>query len=220
MNFFLFGILPYIVLTIFIVGTLQRYFSNRFSISSLSSQFLENKKLFLGSILWHFGIITILLGHLLAFFLPKQILAFNSVPIRLYILEGSALIFALSAFVGLVLLIERRLTNDRVRIVTNWMDYIILFLLFVQIVTGLNTAIFHRWGSSWYALSAVPYLRSIWTFDPQIQYVIDLPFVVKLHIVTAFIIIGIFPFSRLVHMLAVPFGYLIRTYQLVIFNRK
>lgn len=219
-NLFLYGILPYIVMTSAVLGTLQRYLFNRFSFSSLSSQFLESRKLFLGTILWHFGILVVLLGHLVAFLIPQTILAFNSAPLRLYILEGTALIFAFSAFIGLILLIERRLTQDRVRVVTSVMDYVILSLLLIQVATGIYIAIFHRWGSSWYVLTAVPYLRSLWTFQPQTQYVVDLPRAVQLHMITAFLIIGIFPFTRLVHMLAVPFGYLTRPYLLVIFNRK
>ena len=73
MNLFFYGILPYVVLSIAIIGTTQRYITDQFSISSLSSQFLENKKLFLGTILWHFGILVVLLGHLVAFMIPKTI---------------------------------------------------------------------------------------------------------------------------------------------------
>ncbi|NGX43744.1 MAG: Nitrate reductase-like protein NarX [Chlamydiae bacterium] len=220
MNLFFYGILPYVVLSIAIIGTTQRYITDQFSISSLSSQFLENRKLFLGTILWHFGILVVLLGHLVAFMIPKTILAFNSVPLRLYILEGTALIFALSAFFGLILFIERRLTQDRIRVVTSPMDYVLFTLLFIQVATGLYIAIFHRWGSSWYALTAVPYLRSIWVLNPQIQYVVDLPLMVQAHMINAFLLIGIFPFTRLPHMLVIPFGYLVRPYQIVIFNRK
>ena len=219
-NLFLFGILPYVALTIVIVGLVWRYKTNQFSFSSVSSQFLENRQLFWGSVPWHYGIILILLGHLLGLLFPSSVMAFNGVPVRLYILEGTGLALGLLVLVGLVLLLLRRGTNPRVRAVTSAMDLVLLLLLLLLIVTGVGTAIFYRWGSGWYVQTATPYLRSLFTFTLKIEYMASLPLLVKIHAVTAFVILAVFPFTRMVHMLSVPLAYLWRPYQIVIWRRR
>ena len=160
-DYILFAVIPYVVVAIELVGSLWRYFGNSYKFSSLSSEFLESKKLFWGSVPWHYGILVVLMGHLVAFLFPREILLWNSVPIRLLILEVTALIFGLLAFVGLVMLIYRRLTNPRVKAVTSKMDVFVLVMLLVQVVSGIGIALTTRWGSSWYAAALVPYLKSL-----------------------------------------------------------
>ena len=203
-----------------IAGTLWRAFNNRFSISSLSSQFLETRRLFWGSVPWHYGILVILTGHLIAFLIPRSILAWNGEPLRLYVLEAAALAFGFLTLWGLVVLIIRRASSSRLRVVTSAMDVVLLLALLVQIVAGLWTAIFYRWGSSWYAAFAVPYLYSLLTLNPDVSLVANLPIVVKVHIIGAFVLIALLPFTRLVHFLVFPIAYLWRPYQVVIWNRK
>jgi nitrate reductase gamma subunit len=213
-----FIIFPYAALALAVVVTVQRYFRKGFTVSSLSSQFLESDELFYGSVSWHFGILAILTGHLIGFILPKQVLWFNGVPARLYILESTALLFGLMAFVGLVSLVWRRITSPRIRAVTSIMDIVVLLLLLVQVGLGVYTALFYRWGSSWYATSAVPYLYSLFILQPDLRMIAPLPLVVKLHMMNAYLLVAVFPFSRLIHMLAVPVNYLWRPYQQVIWN--
>jgi nitrate reductase gamma subunit len=93
----LYGILPYVAFTLAIAGGLYRYFRDRFSYSSLSSEFLEKQQLFWGSVPWHYGIVLLLIGHLIGWAVPKAVEAFNGVPLRLYILEITALGLGLSA---------------------------------------------------------------------------------------------------------------------------
>jgi nitrate reductase gamma subunit len=214
----LFVIFPYTVIILAVVVTAQRYFKRGFTYSSLSSQFLEGGELFYGSVPWHIGILGVLTGHLIGFAFPKSVLAFNSVPLRLYILESTALLFGLMCLVGLVNLIVRRHVSARIRAVTSLMDVVVLLLLLIQVVLGVYTAIFYRWGSSWYAASAVPYLRSLFTLQPDVAMIAPLPIVVKAHILNAWVLVAGFGFSRLVHMLVVPIHYLWRPYQLVVWN--
>lgn len=211
-------IFPYAAFTLAIVVTVQRYFKRGFTYSSLSSQFLESDELFYGSVPWHIGIMVVLMGHVIGFAIPRQVLWFNGVPARLYVLEATGLLFGLLALVGIVSLIVRRFTSPRIRAVTSWMDVIVLLVLLVQVVLGVYTAVFYRWGSSWYATSAVPYLRSLFTLQPDLKMIAPLPLAVKLHILNAYVFLAILPFSRLVHMLVVPIHYLWRPYQLVIWN--
>lgn len=211
-------IFPYAAITLAIVVTVQRYLKRGFTYSSLSSQFLESDELFYGSVPWHIGILVVLIGHVIGFAIPRQVLWFNGVPARLYLLEATALLFGLLALVGMVNLIVRRITSPRIRAVTSVMDIVVLLVLLVQVGLGVYIALFYRWGSSWYATSAVPYLRSLFTLQPDLTMIAPLPLAVKLHMLNAYVFLAILPFSRLVHMLVVPIHYLWRPYQVVIWN--
>ena len=216
-NFLLIA-LPYLALSIFLIGTIYRYKYKKFQVSSLSTQFLESKKLFWGSVPFHWGILFIFFGHLIAFSFPRGVLAWNSQPVRLLILEITAFIFGLSMLVGLINLVIRRYTQPRLRPVTNKMDMVIYALLIFQTVMGLWIAYNFRWGSSWFSTILTPYLYSVFTFHPDATTVALLPWAVKLHIIGAYLIIGIFPFSRLIHILVLPLNYIWRPYQQVIWN--
>jgi nitrate reductase gamma subunit len=217
---FFFILLPYLAIASLIFGSTYRYWYHGFRVSSLSSQLLENKLLFFGSRPFHWGIITLFFGHLIGFLMPSSVLAWNEKPVRLYILEISALTFGIITITGLVILIYRRLQVKRIRLVTSRMDIFVFIILSVLVLTGLYTAIFIRWGSSWFALVATPYLRSVFAFRPDATSIVALPFMVKIHIVSAIIFIGMIPYTRLMHFLVYPFSYLWRNYQLVIWNRR
>ncbi len=214
---FLLGVLPYVALALFFVGTIARYRDRyaRFAFSSLSSQFLENRKHFWGLVPFHYGIIVVLLGHLVAFLVPRQVLLWNSQPLRLYILEVSALAFGILTVVGLVAAIARRLSVTALLRVTNKRDWVVLALLLVQAVTGVAVALTYRWGSSWYAVAAAPYLWSVVTFNPNVTVIGAMPWLVKLHVINAWLLVGFAPFSRLVHVLVAPLPYLWRRPQVV-----
>ena len=211
----LFVLLPYVAVVLFLVGTIQRYRGKMYTYSSLSSQFLENRHHFWALVPFHYGIIVILTGHLIGLLLPGSVLAWNSVPLRLYVLEVSALVFGLLTLTGLIAIVLRRVNDVKVRFVTSTADWIVLGILFVQVFTGLYVALFHGWGSSWYASSAAPYLWSLITLTPTAAHIAAMPFMVKLHIVSAYVIILLFPFTRLVHVLVVPNQYLWRKPQVV-----
>ncbi len=217
-NQFLFIGLPYVAMIVFLVGTILRYRSWGFKVTSLSSQFLEGKRLFWGSVPFHVGILVVFCGHLLAFLVPRGVLAWNGDPVRLLILQVTAFSFGLSVLVGLVGLMVRRFTNARVRMVTTKMDIVIEVLLLAQVLLGLYTALYFRWGSSWFAADLSPYLWSLFEAKPNIVAVSALPWVIKLHIVNAFLIIGIFPFTRLIHVLVAPLHYIMRPNQVVMWN--
>ncbi|MDD5435842.1 MAG: respiratory nitrate reductase subunit gamma [Nitrospira sp.] len=220
-NTILFGTMPYIFLTICIVGLIYRYRSNRYSWSSQSSEFLENAVLFYGSFPWHYGIITILLVHIFGLLFPSGILAWNSVPVRLYILELSGLSLGLLAFFGLLVFTYRRLTDNRVKAVTTGWDVLTLIVLLIQVATGLGNAILYRWGSNWYAATAVPWMWSIFTLQPDPNYVSGLRLITKVHIFNAMIFIGLMPFTRLAHFVVIrPYQYLWRPYQQVRWYRR
>lgn len=213
---FLFIAMPYIALATFLIGSIQRYRSNAFKYSSLSSQFLEGSRLYFGAVAFHWAIVAVFLGHLAVFIFPGLILAWNSSPVRLIAHEVVAFTFGLSALVGLVALLVRRLSDVRVRTVTSPMDFVIEFLILGQIVLGCWIALGYRWGSSWFAADLSPYLWSIVKLNPQTEAVSAMPWVIQSHIVGAFLIVALIPFTRLLHFLVAPFHYIWRPYQKVV----
>ncbi len=219
-NDLLFVVVPYVVLALFFFATIWRYIKEKFSYSSYSSQFLENQYQFWGSVPWHYGVISLFAGHLIGFLIPREVLWWNSVPARLYVLELAALIFAVVTLIGLINLIIRRAIDPRVRAVTSKMDVIILVLLLLQVVSGMWVALSARWGSSWFAAVLAPYLWSLFLLSPDATAVGSLPWSIKLHILGAYLIFAVFPFTRLVHVLVVPNHYLWRRTQVVMWNAR
>ena len=215
----LFAVFPYLAVVVAIAGGVYRYRTNRFSYSTLSSQLLENRSLFWGSVPWHYGIVVVLLAHLLGFLMPGMWASITSTPAALYTIEMVGFAFGLAALVGLCVLIVRRFTTERILAVTSPMDGVLLVALLVQVALGIYVSLVYRWGADWYIDTAVPWLISLVSLNPQTQYVSSLPFVVRLHMLTGFVVILLFPFSRLVHLIMFPFWYLWRPYQLVIRNR-
>jgi len=217
-NNFLFIGLPYTVITIMLVGSLYRYFYMGFKVSSLSTQFLEGRDLFFGSQPFHWGLVFLFFGHLIGFLFPRSVLAWNSIPLRLIIIEVAAFGFGIITLIGLIVLILRRLKHVRLHRVTTKMDTFVYIILCVQIISGLWVALFVRWGSAWFASVLSPYIKSIFIFQPDIAAVTALPLSIQIHIISAFILIGMIPFTRFIHFLVYPFVYIWRSYQYVIWN--
>src|SRR5574340_733180 len=168
MDIVLFIVFPYVAVILAVGAGLYRYLSRRYTYSSLSSQLLENRKLFWGSVPWHYGITLILLAHLLAWLFPGTAAAILGSGTRLFVIEAIGLGLALFAALGIILLIVRRLpTDSRARAVTSGMDWVLLFFLLVQVFTGIGVALFDRWGSLWYLSTAVPWLWSLLRLHPD-----------------------------------------------------
>ncbi len=216
----LFVIFPYIALALAVTVTIYRSIYRPFSVSSMSSQLLERKKLYWGSIPFHYGVVLVLLGHLLAWLLPQDLRLWNDLPVRLYVVELTGLVLGIWALAGLVVLLWRRLSVKRVRVQSTPMDFLVLVLLLVSVISGVLVATVYRFGTYWFTAIFSPYLVSIFTFQPQVSLLAPLPFLIKLHVTNFFILLAVFPFSRLVHIITYPIGYLIRPWQIVIYNRK
>ena len=216
----LLGILPYIAFFTFFLVTIARYRIQRYTYSSLSSQLLENQQHFWGLVPFHYGVLIVLVGHAVGFCIPRQVIAWNSQPLRLYVLEISALAAGLLTLIGLAALVVRRLTDRKLQAVTTKADWVVFVLLAVQVVSGVGVAVIYPWGSSWFAAAATPYLVSLIQFSPNLASVALLPWLVKLHIVNAYVLVGFFPFSRLVHILVVPNPYIWRKPQVVRWYRR
>lgn len=215
---FLFAVFPYIAFSILSVVTVLRWRRHPFSVSSLSSQLLESRRLYWGSVSFHWGLSLVLVGHLAALIVPRGFEIWNGASLRLYLLEATGLALGLWAGFGLIVLLWRRLGNPRIRAVTSPMDLVVLTVLAVQVASGLWIAVGYRWGSYWGTSVLVPYVRSVLTLSPDARYVEPLPFVVQLHVFTFWVFVAVFAFSRLVHIITLPLGYLLRPWQRVIRN--
>lgn len=219
-NTILFVVAPYVAITVAVGATIYRARNAAFSVSSLSTQLLENRKLFWGSFSFHWGLIAILTGHFLALIMPVVFDLWNGSQIRLYILEITGFALAAWALGGLIVLIYRRLTSRRVQVVTSKMDVVVLVLILAQIVTGMWIALGYRFGSFWGTSVFVPYVWSLITLRPRPELVAPLPFVLQLHAALFWAFLMAFPFSRLVHIITLPLSYLVRPWQKVVWVRR
>ncbi|MDI9385146.1 MAG: respiratory nitrate reductase subunit gamma [Verrucomicrobiota bacterium] len=215
---FLFLGLPYLALTLLVVGSIWRFRTNRFSYSALSSQFLERRQLLWGSAPWHIGLFIVLVGHLIPLLAPGFWKALVSHPAMLLAIETIGVAAGMMALAGLLVLTARRVFSGPLQRITTVMDLVILGLLILQVALGLAVALNHRWGAQWSVGTLVPYLRGLFTLRPDMELVIALPPLVKLHVVGAFVIIALIPFSRLVHAFSLPVAYLWRPPQKVVWN--
>jgi nitrate reductase gamma subunit len=215
-----FSFLPYVAFALAIAGGVYRYFADGFSYSSLSSRFLEDRESFWGSVPWHYTIVIILLGHLFGGLFPEASAFLLRGPARLFISEWIGLSLGFLAVMGMIILIIRRLGHSQVLAETSVTDWILIAALTAQVVAGTSMALAYRWGSLWYLDTAVPWFRSIAAFRPEGNTINPLPLLVKFHMVNAFVIIALFPFTRLAHIFAVPVSYLWRPFQVVIWNRR
>lgn len=208
LNSFIFVVMPYVALALLIFVTPYRYFSNRLTWTTYSTQFLERDKLFWGSVPWHFGIILALLGHFAGVVCPQGMARLLANQQVLLVMESIGLAAGLLALFGSLLLLLRRVNEGVLKRVTFCSDWVLLYLLIMQAATGIYIATFMRWGSVWYLHTAVPYFYTLLSFKPELAYVTDLPLIFKLHSAGAFLIIALLPFTKLVHLLFSPIAYL------------
>ena len=220
MHGFIFGIYPYIALSVLLIGSVARYERDPFTWKSSSSQLLRRKQLILGSVLFHIGVLTIFVGHFVGLLTPLWLLAALQIGHEfkqiLAIAVGGA--GAISALIGGFILLHRRLGDPRIRATSSRMDIIILSLLLFQLCLG-SVSIFvslqHIDGSE--MVKFMRWAQAIFTFDSKAaSYTEGTSWIFALHIFTGLTIFVLFPFSRLVHMLSAPVRYIWRPgYQVV-----
>ena len=225
MNNFLFGIYPYIALGVGIMGTIARYERDPFTWKTSSSQLLRRKQLVLGSILFHFGVLVIFLGHFVGLLTPIWVFdalgVSHSTKQLLAVVAGG--IAGVSGLIGGLMLFHRRWTDPRIRRTSSTWDILILAMLLAPLVLGLGTIVVslgHLDGHE--MVKFMSWAQGIFTFDSAAaSYVADVSIVFKLHLVLGLTIILVFPFTRLVHMLSVPVRYFVRPgYQIVRSRRQ
>ncbi|HTP95420.1 MAG TPA: respiratory nitrate reductase subunit gamma [Burkholderiales bacterium] len=222
---FLFGIYPYVAMTVFFAGSLLRFDREQYTWKSDSSQLLRASQLRWGSNLFHFGVLFIFFGHLIGLLAPHWsyawLISAGSKQLLAMISGGLAGAFAI---VGLTLLIHRRVADPRIRSNTRGWDIAILVLLWLQLALGLSTVPLsarHLDGSM--MLQLAEWVQRIATFRPgAAELVAGVPLVFKTHLLLGLTIFLVFPFTRLVHIWSgfAAAAYLLRPYQIVRTRRK
>ena len=218
---FFFGIYPYICAVIFLLGSLVRFDRDQYTWRSESSQMLSTGALRAGSNLFHLGIIGLFFGHFFGMLTPHEIIhALGVSPAQkqlLAVVAGGTL--GSIGLIGLLILIHRRLSNERIRATSKGRDFLVLFWILAALGLGLSTvpvSLHHRDGAE--MLKLMDWAQHIVTFRGGAAVLIaDVSTVFKVHMVTGMSLFIIFPFTRLVHVWSGfgSVGYLARPWQVV-----
>jgi len=219
-NTLLFGIFPYIALSILAVGSVIRYDRDPYTWKSGSSQLLRRKQLMAGSLLFHLGVLAIFGGHLVGLLTP--IWVWDTLGVTHAAKQMTAMIAGgiagVSGIAGATLLIHRRFFDPRIRATSSFADNAIILILWLQLALGLSTIFVSAQNLSGEEMIKFQnWAQGIFTFNPEAAgYVLDTNLIFKLHITLGLTIFVLFPFTRLVHMLSAPIRYIWRSgYQIV-----
>lgn len=212
-----FLVFPYLALTSFVVGHAYRYIADPFSWNASSSEFLEKRSLYPGITIFHWGILLTLVGHAGGLLIPQVFYDMAGIDGQAHtrIAYWSGLVVGAAAFFGSILLLWRRVTVKRIRVTTTLNDYATLIGLVFVTGAGLFNVVFGHF----YVLDTIaPWIRSIVFFQPDPELMSAVPIGYKIHILSAFTLLGFSPFSRLVHIWSAPFTYPLRRY--IVFRRR
>ena len=218
MSTFLWVIFPYICLAVFVVGHVWRYRYDKFGWTTRSSQLYESKLLRIGSPLFHFGILGVAAGHFLGLVIPQSATDRIGMSHETYhfIAMAGGIPAGIATVVGLAILVYRRRTVGPVFSATTVNDKVMYAVLGVVIVFGMwNTiagGIFTIGGEYNYRDGVSPWFRQIFWFQPDASLMAGAPIGFQLHALTAFLLIAMWPFTRLVHVFSAPIGYFTRPY--------
>ncbi|ODU44472.1 respiratory nitrate reductase subunit gamma [uncultured Aquimonas sp.] len=218
LNYFLFQIFPYIAMAVFAIGCWARFDHGAYTWRTGSSQLLSSKWMRLGSNWFHIGILAILGGHFVGLLTPHAVYEpFISSAQKQLVAMVVGGIFGLMCFIGMSILLVRRISNARVRAAGSGRDLLVLVLLYAQLILGMCSIIVsadHMDGSQMVKLGE--WAQHIVTFrGGAADYVADAHWIYKAHISLGLFLILITPFTRLVHVWSIPLGYLTRPYQIV-----
>jgi len=214
---FLYVILPYVCLAVFVGGHVWRYRYDKFGWTTRSSQLYERRLLRWGSPLFHFGILGVLGGHVVGLVIPESWTSGAGVSEDLYhaLSFGLGTVAGVATVVGLAILVYRRRTVGPVFSATTRNDKAMYLVLAGTILAGLATTVWNNVGPEHaheYRHTVSPWFRSIFTLDPDTSLITAAPWGFRVHALLAFVLLGMWPFTRLVHMLSAPVGYLTRPY--------
>jgi nitrate reductase gamma subunit len=218
---FLFGIYPYIAVTIFLLASLIRFDREQYSWKSDSSQLLYRGQLRLGNILFHVGILGLFFGHLVGLLTP--VVVWDTLGVSHGLKQMVAMVaggvMGVTCLAGLLILMHRRFSNMRLRVNSSWRDKLVLVWLLLTVLLGLSTIFVsaeHLDGEEMLAL--MNWAQHLVTFRGDAAgFIVDASWVFKLHVLSGMTVFVIFPFTRLVHAWS-GFGavtYLGRAWQLV-----
>ncbi|MCL2483606.1 MAG: respiratory nitrate reductase subunit gamma [Propionibacteriaceae bacterium] len=210
-----FGVFPYLALTIFVVGHVWRWKYDQFGWTTRTSELMEKRALMWGSPIFHLGMLFVLLGHALGLLIPQSWTTAIGVSENGYhIMAVSAGVFSGCLLViGLVILLIRRfVTKARLRIVTRRADILMYILFGIVVVLGMTATFWQNvfTGPYNYRETISIWLRSLFYFQPNLTLMSSVPWIYQVHVICAMLLFAVWPFTRLVHLWSIPFGYFVR----------
>lgn len=214
-DWLLWVVLPYVSLTVFVVGHIWRYRRDQFTWTTRSTQLLERRRLRIGNLLFHLGLLAVIGGHFVGILIPKSLTsaagvsewAYHDGSVTLGTISGTAMVL------GFALLMFRRGTDSRVRSVTSRMDLLTFTVLGAVMVMGMaETVGINLFGGGYdYRMTVAPWFRGLFTLQVDPSLMASAPLVYRIHVALAFLLIALWPFSRLVHVWSAPVAYLRRS---------
>lgn len=221
MSIFLYGVLPYIALTIFVGGTIVRYAFFERGWTTKSSEFLSKKDLKWANPVFHIGVVMAVGGHCVGILVPKfmtEAAGTDEAAYHMISLAGGIPAGVLFLF-GFLLLLRRRFAGSGyMKVNTSTMDKWLYLILFLTIVSGCVGTLSNIPGTFDYRESISPWFRSVLMLQPDVSYMSGVPVVFQLHMLMWMLLAILFPFTRLVHCLSLPVEILFRSS--IIYRRK
>ena len=217
-NTFLWVAFPWLAIAAFVIGMIWRWRTDQFGWTTHSSQIYESKLLRLSSPLFHYGMLFVFIGHVMGLAIPKSWTQAMGISDSVYHLIATypGVIAGIAAVLGLIGLLYRRIVNRSVFLATSASDKVMYLFLGAAILSGfIATVSLQLFGGPHgydYRETISPWLRSLFLFNPQPELMVDVPLSFKLHIIAGFLLFAVWPFTRLIHALSAPVGYVNRPY--------
>jgi nitrate reductase gamma subunit len=217
MSTLLWAVLPYVTIAILVVGSIWRYRYDKFGWTTRSSQLYESRLLRIGSPLFHFGILVVVIGHVIGLVIPESWTSAAGLSEHAYHVQALTLggIAGVCTLVGVAILIYRRRTTGPVFMATTRNDKTMYVVLVAAIVVGLATTLVGAGvvgDEHNYRETVSPWFRSIFVLQPDVDAMSEAPVSFQLHTLIGMLLFAIWPFTRLVHVFSAPIGYLFRPY--------
>ncbi|QEU90483.1 respiratory nitrate reductase subunit gamma [Streptomyces kanamyceticus] len=216
MKTLLWGALPYVAFVLLVAGVVWRYRYDKFGWTTRSSQVYESKLLNIASPMFHYGILFVLVGHLMGLFVPEswtdKVGLTESTYHKLSLWGGTAA--GALAVLGILMLLYRRRTKAPVFRATTANDKVMYVVLLAAIVMGMwakltNSGLDEGYN---YRETIAPWARSLFTLQPDVDLMVGVPLTFQIHAVIGLLLFALLPFTRLIHMFSAPVQYLFRPY--------
>jgi nitrate reductase gamma subunit len=215
-------VLPYVSLTLFVAGHVWRYRRDQFGWTCRSTQLLERRLLAWGSVLFHFGALAAIGGHVVGMLIPASVTSALGISESMYhgLSAVAGGVAGVGCVAGLIVLLYRRLTVRRVRVTTTRSDTVMCVLLTAIIALGVVETIgVNGFGGGYdYRATIGVWFRSIFVFHPRTDLMDNASLIYQVHATLAWLLLAIWPFTRLVHAWSIPAQYLGRPY--ILYRRR
>ena len=212
----LWGVLPYVMLALLVGGTIWRYRYDKFGWTTRSSELHESRLLRIGSPLFHFGLLVVIVGHVIGLIIPKSWTDAVGLSQEAYHVQALLLgaVAGFSTLVGVGILVYRRRTTGPVFMATTRNDKLMYVVLVAAIVVGLATTLLGAAGGEEhnYRLSVSPWFRSLFVLQPDVAAMSESGLAFQPHTLIGMALFAIWPFTRLVHAFTAPVHCLFRPY--------